>query len=54
MTYKESFIKFMEECGVLTFGSFTLKSGRQAPYFINAGNYNTGASSTSYDRNHVA
>ena len=43
MTYKESFIKFMEECGVLTFGSFTLKSGRQAPYFINAGNYNTGA-----------
>ncbi len=43
MTYKESFIKFMVECGVLTFGSFTLKSGRQAPYFINCGNYKTGA-----------
>ena len=43
MTYKESFIKFMVECGVLTFGEFTLKSGRKAPYFINCGNYKTGA-----------
>ena len=30
MTYKEEFIKFMTECGVLTFGEFTLKSGRKA------------------------
>ncbi|MGN0657502.1 MAG: orotate phosphoribosyltransferase, partial [Ruminiclostridium sp.] len=29
--------------GVLTFGEFTLKSGRKAPYFINTGNYKTGA-----------
>lgn len=43
MTYKEEFIKFMVESGVLTFGEFTLKSGRLAPYFINAGNYKTGA-----------
>ena len=42
MTYKESFIQFMVECGVLTFGEFTLKSGRIAPYFINCGNYRTG------------
>ncbi|MCD8187064.1 MAG: orotate phosphoribosyltransferase [Ruminococcus sp.] len=42
MTYKESFIKFMVDCGVLTFGDFTLKSGRNAPYFINCGNYKTG------------
>ncbi len=42
MTYKEEFIKFMTQCGVLTFGSFTLKSGRIAPYFINTGNYKTG------------
>ncbi|MCR5306012.1 MAG: orotate phosphoribosyltransferase [Oscillospiraceae bacterium] len=43
MTYKEEFIRFMTECGVLTFGDFTLKSGRKAPYFINTGNYKTGA-----------
>lgn len=43
MTYKEEFIKFMVDSGVLTFGEFTLKSGRIAPYFINAGNYKTGA-----------
>lgn len=42
MTYKEEFIRFMAECGVLTFGDFTLKSGRKAPYFINTGNYKTG------------
>lgn len=43
MTYKEEFIKFMVDSGVLTFGDFTLKSGRKAPYFINTGNYRTGA-----------
>ncbi|MBR1863495.1 MAG: orotate phosphoribosyltransferase [Ruminococcus sp.] len=43
MTYKEEFIRFMVESGVLTFGDFTLKSGRKAPYFINCGNYKTGA-----------
>lgn len=43
MNYKEEFIKFMSESGVLTFGDFTLKSGRKAPYFINAGKYMTGA-----------
>ena len=42
MTYKEEFIKFMVDSGVLTFGDFTLKSGRKAPYFINCGNYKTG------------
>ena len=43
MSYKQDFIKFMVDCGVLTFGDFTLKSGRKAPYFINCGNYKTGA-----------
>lgn len=43
MSYKNEFIKFMAECGVLTFGDFTLKSGRKAPYFINTGNYRTGS-----------
>ena len=43
LNYKQRFIKFMVENGVLTFGEFTLKSGRKAPYFINSGNYKTGA-----------
>ncbi len=43
LNYKQRFIKFMVENGVLTFGDFTLKSGRKAPYFINTGNYKTGA-----------
>ena len=42
LTYKQQFIKFMVESGVLKFGTFTLKSGRIAPYFINTGNYKTG------------
>ena len=42
LTYKQRFIRFMVENEVLLFGSFTLKSGRQAPYFINAGKYRTG------------
>ena len=41
-TYKENFIRFMVQNGVLKFGEFTLKSGRIAPYFINTGNYKTG------------
>ncbi len=43
MSYKHDFIKFMVESGVLTFGEFTLKSGRISPYFMNSGNYKTGA-----------
>jgi len=43
LTYKQQFIKFMVDNGVLRFGEFTLKSGRKAPYFINTGNYKTGA-----------
>lgn len=43
MTYKQQFIKFMVDNGVLKFGEFTLKSGRKAPYFINTGNYKTGS-----------
>ena len=42
-TYQEEFITFMVRSGVLTFGDFTTKSGRKTPYFINTGNYKTGA-----------
>lgn len=40
--YKKDFINFMLESQVLKFGSFTLKSGRQSPFFMNAGAYVTG------------
>ena len=41
--YQQEFISFMMDCGVLTFGDFTTKSGRKTPYFVNTGNYKTGA-----------
>lgn len=41
-SYKTEFIHFMVRSGVLTFGEFTLKSGRKSPYFMNTGNYKTG------------
>lgn len=41
--YKQEFIDFMVESKVLKFGSFTLKSGRQSPFFMNAGAYVTGS-----------
>lgn len=41
--YKQQFIEFMVKAGALTFGDFTTKSGRRTPYFINTGNYRTGA-----------
>ena len=42
-TYQRDFIRFCIERKVLRFGNFTLKSGRQAPYFFNAGLFNTGS-----------
>ncbi len=40
---KREFIKFMMSADVLRFGSFVTKSGRNTPYFVNTGNYKTGA-----------
>ncbi|MBA2656107.1 MAG: orotate phosphoribosyltransferase [Tatlockia sp.] len=34
---KEAFIRLALDCQVLKFGDFKLKSGRQSPYFFNAG-----------------
>lgn len=42
-SYKNEFIEFMVEAGVLKFGDFTLKSGRKSPFFMNAGAYVTGS-----------
>lgn len=40
--YKRAFLDFAVNTGVLRFGEFTLKSGRQSPYFFNSGLFNTG------------
>ena len=40
--YKQEFIEFMVDCGVLKFGDFVTKSGRNTPYFVNTGNFRTG------------
>ena len=41
--YKKEFIEFMVDSKVLKFGDFITKSGRKTPFFINTGNYTTGA-----------
>lgn len=40
--WQRDFIRFAINQGVLGFGDFTLKSGRQSPYFFNAGRFQTG------------
>jgi orotate phosphoribosyltransferase len=42
--YQRDFLRFAIDTGVLRFGRFLLKSGRESPYFFNAGLFNTGAS----------
>ncbi len=41
--FRREFIAFCVKQGVLKFGSFVTKSGRNTPYFFNAGLFNTGA-----------
>ena len=40
--YKQDFIEFLVKAKVLKFGDFTLKSGRQCPYFLNFGDVYSG------------
>lgn len=37
----QAFIQLCQDAGVLSFGDFTLKSGRKSPYFFNLGKLNT-------------
>ncbi|KAI9862333.1 MAG: orotate phosphoribosyltransferase [Trichoglossum hirsutum] len=39
--YKSTFLQSCLSANVLTFGTYTLKSGRQSPYFFNAGCFHT-------------
>ena len=49
-TYQQEFIELALANQVLRFGQFTLKSGRQSPYFFNAGLFNTGGAVASLGR----
>ena len=52
--YQSEFIELCVQLGVLRFGSFTLKSGRESPYFFNAGLFNTGAAIGAVGRAYAA
>src|SRR5258708_9819788 len=54
LAYQSEFIDLCVRQGVLSFGSFTLKSGRESPYFFNAGLFSTGAAIGAVGRAYAA
>jgi orotate phosphoribosyltransferase len=52
--YQSEFIDLCMSRGVLRFGSFKLKSGRESPYFFNAGLFSTGAAMAAVGRAYAA
>jgi orotate phosphoribosyltransferase len=54
LPYQNDFIELCMKLGVLKFGSFKLKSGRDSPYFFNAGLFNTGAAISAVGRAYAA
>ena len=51
--YQRDFIELTLQREVLRFGEFTLKSGRQSPYFFNMGRIDSGAALAQLGRNGV-
>jgi len=54
LPHQVDFIELCMQLGVLKFGSFKLKSGRDSPYFFNAGLFNTGAAISAVGRAYAA
>src|ERR1700686_2232838 len=54
LAYQSDFIDLCVRQGVLRFGSFTLKAGRESPYFFNAGLFSTGAAIGAVGRAYAA
>jgi orotate phosphoribosyltransferase len=54
LSYQRDFLEFALAQNVLRFGNFTLKSGRQSPYFFNAGLFNTGSALAQLGRFYAA
>lgn len=52
--YQSEFIELCMQLGVLKFGSFRLKSGRDSPYFFNAGLFSSGAAIAAVGRAYAA
>lgn len=52
--YQRSFLDLALTRSALRFGQFTLKSGRESPYFFNAGAFNDGASLAGLGRCYAA
>ena len=52
--YKQEFIELALEVGVLRFGQFKLKSGRNSPSFFNSGLFNTGYAAAKLGRTYAA
>ncbi|WP_372760030.1 orotate phosphoribosyltransferase [Litorivivens sp.] len=52
--YQQQFIEQAIAAKALTFGTFTLKSGRESPYFFNAGKFYQGAALATLSRCYAA
>ncbi|MBS0394254.1 MAG: orotate phosphoribosyltransferase [Proteobacteria bacterium] len=52
--FQREFLELVLRLGVLRFGRFTLKSGRESPYFFNAGLFDTGAAIAGLGRAYAA
>jgi len=52
--FQTQFLDFVTNEEILSFGEFTLKSGRNSPYFFNAGLFNSGASLAQVGRSYAA
>src|SRR5271154_4972526 len=54
LAYQREFIDLCLRHEVLKFGTFTLRSGPESPYFFNAGLFNTGAAIAAVGRAYAA
>ena len=52
--FQRDFLELALKLGVLRFGRFTLKSGRESPYFFNAGLFDTGRAIAGLGRAYAA